>query len=59
MHNLEVVDKVYETNLIFDSYLSEYQNPDFNKKIDFTKESGTFVDLIMKNNINREQLELE
>jgi hypothetical protein len=59
--NLENHEKIAEINTVFDRYKVEYANLDFNKKIDFTKNDGTFVSQIirMKNDIDANDREME
>lgn len=59
--NLENNEKICEINTVFDRYKTEYGNIDFNKKIDFTKNDGTFVSEIirMKNDIDSNDREME
>lgn len=46
--NLESWEKVEEVNNLLDKYKYVYLNPDFNRRIDFTKDKGTFVNFIIE-----------
>ncbi|WP_394677932.1 DUF4365 domain-containing protein [uncultured Sphingobacterium sp.] len=53
--NLENKDKIREIENTLDQYKIEYGNHEFNKKIDFTKNGGTFVSFIVGESSKIEQ----
>lgn len=53
--NLENEDKIQEIKNVLDQYKIEYGNHEFNKKIDFTKNGGTFVSFIVGKSSKIEQ----
>lgn len=46
--NLEKEEKVSEVNELLEKYKIEYGNQDFNRRIDFTKNGGTFTSFIVR-----------
>ncbi|WP_158963717.1 DUF4365 domain-containing protein [Myroides fluvii] len=46
--NIENQEKILEVLNLLDTYIEQYDNYDFNKKINYTKEEGTFVEWIIK-----------
>ncbi|HCA06795.1 DUF4365 domain-containing protein [Chryseobacterium sp.] len=59
--NLENEEKVSEVNTLLDRYKIEYANQDFNRRIDFTKNGGTFTSFIItaKEKIDKNIAEIE
>lgn len=59
--NLENEEKIYEINNLLEKYKFEYANQDFNRRIDYTKNGGTFTNFIItaKEKIDKNIVEIE